>query len=347
MIKLEVVLKTIYIDPSYAAFNEDKLFDLSDPILNRDDQLLAMSRLRDVVKDNGYHLTTADRLQLGPDNGGGDYYSMGLRPDNALLQAHNIKSCGYVLMEPPVVAPDLYANLSSISKQFERVYLHNTHGNGYSLAGIRKESLRKLYWPIPYRGVLTKHWSRRDRSKKIVAINGHHKPISKNQELYSKRIEALSVFSKYDAADLYGRGWDSWLTGCNLWIPYLLNRSSLMKIFRGSSKSKYETLSGYDFCLCFENMRMDGYITEKIFDCLYAGTIPLYLGAEDVTAYIPDNIFVDCRKFYSWEDLLKHVQSMSTDDINLMRDAGKDFMQSKNISPYFHSLDNIFLNQTI
>ena len=338
--------RSIYIDPSYAAFGADKLFDLSDPILNRDDQLLAMARLREAVLRQGANITTADRLLVQQGVQEGDYYSMGLRPDMAELQARNIKLRGCLLMEPPVVAPVLYRDLPGITKQFERVYVHNTHGDGYSLDGVRKDTLRKLYWPIPYRGVIEQHWNKRERSRKIVAINGHHKPISKNHELYSKRIEALAIFSKHDAADLYGRGWDRWMTGCSLWMPYLLHRRSLLKIFRGPSKSKYETLSAYTFCLCLENMRMDGYVTEKIFDCLYAGTIPLYLGAEDITTYIPEEAFIDCRKFDRWDTLLDYVQSMSAASIGLMREAGRAFMESDKILPYYHSLEDIVLGST-
>lgn len=338
--------RSIYIDPSYAAFGADKLFDLSDPILNRDDQLLAMARLREAALQQGAHITTADRLLVQGGVQEGDYYSMGLRPDMAALQARNIKLCGYLLMEPPVVAPSLYAALPSITTQFECVYVHNTHGDGYSLDGVRKDALRKLYWPIPYRGVIEQHWNKQERSRKIVAINGHHKPISKNRELYSKRIEALAIFSKHDAADLYGRGWDRWMTGCSLWMPYLLHRRYLLKIFRGPSQSKYETLSAYTFCLCLENMRMDGYVTEKIFDCLYAGTIPLYLGAEDITTYIPEDAFIDCRKFDRWDILLDYVQSMSATSIGLMREAGRTFMESDKILPYYHSLEDIVLGST-
>jgi hypothetical protein len=63
-------------------------------------------------------------------------------------------------------------------------------------------------------------------------------------------------------------------------------------------------------------MAMNGYITEKIFDCLYAGTIPLYLGALDISKYIPSTVYVDCRKFSSWSAMWEEVRSMSDNPIN-------------------------------
>ena len=101
----------------------------------------------------------------------------------------------------------------------------------------------------------------------------------------------------------------------------------------------------YYFCLCFENMRMDGYVTEKLFDCLYAGTIPLYLGAGDITSYVPAKAFIDCRNFSNWEDLRVYVLSLSQSEIDAMRDAGKDFMESDEILPFFNSFENIVFNQ--
>lgn len=42
----------------------------------------------------------------------------------------------------------------------------------------------------------------------------------------------------------------------------------------------------YKFVLCIENSYSDGYITEKIFNCLYAQTIPLYMGSTKILNYI-------------------------------------------------------------
>jgi hypothetical protein len=64
---------------------------------------------------------------------------------------------------------------------------------------------------------------------------------------------------------------------------------------------------------------MDGYITEKIFDCLYAGTIPLYLGAPDILKYVPADVFVDCRKYSSWTDMWNDVVKLTPETIYSMK----------------------------
>ncbi|MGI0011511.1 MAG: glycosyltransferase family 10 domain-containing protein, partial [Nitrosopumilaceae archaeon] len=89
-------------------------------------------------------------------------------------------------------------------------------------------------------------------------------------------------------------------------------------------------------------MTMDGYITEKIFDCLYAGTIPLYLGAPDISEIIPDNAYVDCRKFSSWHQMWDEICNMPENQIESMRQAGLDFLTSKNGLRFYNSLNDIF-----
>ena len=44
-------------------------------------------------------------------------------------------------------------------------------------------------------------------------------------------------------------------------------------------------------------MVLERWITEKIFDCFYAGTIPVYLGAPDVARWLPPECFIDMRRF--------------------------------------------------
>lgn len=334
----------IYIDPSYPVFNQDKLFDLSDPLLNRDDQLLPFHRLREHLRLRGKSVHTADYL-LSRDPGTkvrSGYFSLGIlnnyeriaREDRATLKA-------FVIMEPPVVAPHLYQALPELTSAFERVYVHNVDGDGYSLAGVQQEKLRRLYWPLPYGKVLEPWWSQRDRMQRIVVINGSHRPVSFDREQYSTRIDAMTALAPLAALDLFGRGWERWWSREARWMPYWRNRGTLMSIYKGACVSKFEVLQRYKFCLCFENMAMNGYITEKLFDCLYAGTIPLYLGAPDILRYVPENVFIDCRKYRSWNEMWDEVKNMPASRVDSMRDAGRQFLGSELVRPFVDSLLNL------
>ena len=71
-------------------------------------------------------------------------------------------------------------------------------------------------------------------------------------------------------------------------------------------------LCNYKFTLCYENeSSLRGLISEKIFDCFYARTIPVFLGASNVQDYFPKDCYVDRREFSSYEELDKYLQNMS------------------------------------
>ncbi len=79
-----------------------------------------------------------------------------------------------------------------------------------------------------------------------------------------------------------------------------------------SGKEKLSVLKKYRFCICFENTHTTkGYITEKIFHCFAAGTVPVYWGPDNIENYIPLDSFIDYRDFQSDEELYLVLKSMS------------------------------------
>ena len=49
--------------------------------------------------------------------------------------------------------------------------------------------------------------------------------------------------------------------------------------------------------LCFENETFPGYLTEKLFDPLFVGAVPLYAGDPLATEWFDSDSFVDCIHF--------------------------------------------------
>jgi hypothetical protein len=334
----------IYIDPSYSSFNADGLFNLSDTALNRDDQLKPFFRLREFLNSSGINVQTADFLvsDSSKNEKNSDYISLGILENyESIFINKKAHLAAFVIMEPPVVAPHLYAELPKLTKLFDRVYIHNIHGDGYSLKGVDKNKLHKMFYPVPYNDVIPKYWDNKKRMKRIVVINGSHNPHSRGREQYSLRIKAMSELAKAGVVDLYGVGWNRWWSRSAFWLPYWTNFRSLMSIYKGKCASKFEVLQNYEFCLCFENMSMDGYITEKMFDCLYVGTIPLYVGPPDIFKYIPEDVFVDCRKYSSWKEMWEDVSSMSPEEIETMKFAGRNFLKSDEASKFYNAINNV------
>ena len=72
------------------------------------------------------------------------------------------------------------------------------------------------------------------------------------------------------------------------------------------------------FAFCFENSdSYCGYITEKIFDAFFSGTIPIYFGAPDIQDYIPKNCYIDYRQFHSTDELVKKLKSIVEENYNI------------------------------
>jgi len=334
----------VFIDPAYKAYYENRLFDASNTVLNRDDTLMPFIRMRDALRAQNKTVTTADYLHSSQDlNLCGEYYSFGLLDNiDSLLRKKNIVLKAFVVFEPPVVAPELYMALPKLTRLFERVYVHNVIGDGYSLHNVEAHKLHKLYWPQPNDDVINRFWTRAPRLSRVVIINGNHKPRSRASELYSKRIDVMVELAKMGMVDLYGRGWKKWYSRASLWLPYWQNKRQILSIYKGPCDSKLDVLSQYDFCLCFENMQMHGYITEKLFDCLYAGTIPIYLGAQDISHFIPKEAYIDFRQYSSITELCNSLLTMTECDIQGYRQAGRLFLQSSAGMRFYNAIETIF-----
>lgn len=332
--------QAVFIDPSSDHFLQDRLFDIDDHDLNRDGTLLPFIRLKEHLAAQGVPAFTADKLRNGAERRTvNHYWSLGITDHYRKLAAErDVRLRGFLLMEPPLVRPDLYASLPEITAAFDAVYVHNTVGDGYSLDNVMRHKLRPLFWPQPYDDVLATYWDNTQRHNKLVVIAGNHNPGLRKPELYSERIKAVAELSDHQGIDLFGRGWERWWSRQSLWWPYWRYRRQIMGNYHGACVSKWTVLSAYRFCLCYENMPMTGYVTEKLFDCLYAGTVPVYWGAPNIASIMPSSAYVDMRRFKTRPEMLDYIQSMSESEWQGMRDAGRQFILTRGAELYYNSL---------
>jgi alpha(1,3/1,4) fucosyltransferase len=331
----------IIVDPPSEAFYNNNFF--VDSVFNRDDCLLPNIRLKAFLNEQNIGIDTFDMM---PTEGRVDYYSFGILSNiDYCLEQKEVKMKAFFIMEPPCVMPELYDQLPRLTKIFENVYIHNTWGSGYSLEGVDKDKLKKLYWAQSYNYVLENYWSNKKKIKKVVVINANKKPKKSSNELYSERIKAVVQLSKHDYVDLYGMNWDRLLSTTTFWPPFIFNRSKILSVYKGVAKSKHEVLSKYDFCLCYENDIVDSYITEKIFDCFYSGTIPIYLGPSDIDKYIPKEAFIDARSFDNYTEMYKYLSKLSDEQKNRYVLQGRRFIEGKGMNKFFNSLIDIFTKE--
>ncbi len=152
-------------------------------------------------------------------------------------------------------------------------------------------------------------------NKKLCSLVLSNKSSTHPSSIYHERIKAIKFFEEYAPKDfdLYGWGWDK----------------DKFKSYKGTSINKIDTLKNYKFSICYENSKdVKGYITEKIFDCFQAATIPIYLGADNIADYIPENCFIDKRKFKSYNELYIYLKTMTKEEYLTYLENIKDFLNS-------------------
>lgn len=210
----------------------------------------------------------------------------------------------------------------------------------------RSSSASKKYFKIllPKSSVGIKTKPKKFKEKKfLVIINKNTCPFypfqllsSFGRELYTERIKAIEFFQRTIPGkfSLYGRGWNK---------PKKYNLTELIfgykkyLTYKGEVDDKIKLLSNFKYCLCFENLTdTNGYITEKIFDCLKAKCVPIYWGASDIGKYIPKNCFIDFRDFRDYGKLLNYITSLDESAYNnYIKNIQKLLSNKKFINTWF------------
>jgi hypothetical protein len=167
----------------------------------------------------------------------------------------------------------------SIYKEFKKVFTW--------CPNLGVDNAVKMYWPQkitePYKG---------EKTKFLCIINNITKKCDYYKELYSERKKAIEYFG--DRIDVYGHGYRP--------IP-----------------NKYEVMKDYKFAICFENVRdLPGYVTEKIFDCFKAGTVPIYWGNDE--GYI-NAMYIDYGKIKDFKKLDNLLTNMDETTYSSFREG--------------------------
>lgn len=149
--------------------------------------------------------------------------------------------------------------------------------------------------------------------------------LFRDLQLHDARLEVLEQLAQRGGVDIYGSDWDRFDHLPMKWQDRL---KPLKDRFLGPCDEKIAVMMRYRFGIAFENAGYPGYLTEKIIDAMAAGTVPVYLGAPDVSDHIPASCFVDVRKVGSAVAVCERLSCMSDMEAEAIRDAGITFMRS-------------------
>lgn len=79
--------------------------------------------------------------------------------------------------------------------------------------------------------------------------------------------------------------------------------------------AKRRLLGQYKFSLAFENSSCPDYVTEKFYDPLVAGSVPVYLGAPNIDHFAPgEHSYINAAGFDSPRHLAEYLNHLNNDD---------------------------------
>ncbi|TVT38269.1 hypothetical protein FNT36_18900 [Hymenobacter setariae] len=90
---------------------------------------------------------------------------------------------------------------------------------------------------------------------------------------------------------------------------------------------KLTVIRSYRFVVCYENTSTPGYISEKLFDCLFAGCVPVYLGEPNIKQFVPQDCFIDRRAFSTDAELARFLSQMPYTEYSKYIAAMRQFVQ--------------------
>lgn len=116
----------------------------------------------------------------------------------------------------------------------------------------------------------------------------------------SHRQEYLAELMKYTEIDSYGKLFKN--------MPLIEDKGE---------SSLLEIISEYKFVIGFENAIAKDYVTEKFYNPLLAGTVPVYKGAQNIHDFAPGkNSFLDVNVFDSPVRLAEYMESCYKNEAN-------------------------------
>ena len=308
-------------------YKNNRLFNINDEISNRDNCLYHWHILKNKFIEYGIELTTYDQY---PDSN----YSIIIfsdLPDSSQFNFNSISNTNkhlyLILFESELIKPNNWDRKNH--KYFNKIFTWNDEI-------VDAKKYIKFYWPNKIPNEIDFDLSKKNKFCTMIIA---HKFKSHPLELYTERVKAIRWFEKNHPQefDLYGIGWDRYyfkgaLSRLNGYKFLTKALKPQYPSYKGAVKTKREILQKYKFAICYENARdIPGYITEKIFDCFFAGCVPIYYGAPNVTEHIPEDTFIDRRNFRTYDELYSYLKKMPDREYMEYLDAIKDFIKSDKI----------------
>ena len=331
---------------------KDDLFDVNSP-RNRDDCLAPFRVLRDKAIALDIQLHTIDVLlekNIKP------HFNLYIE-SVPIIQIENCKNY-LIRFETELTVP--CNGDPEYLKQFDGIFTWDLNLLGLETKDPFIEQINNIpRYPFCYANALPKAFhpdlvanpgfADRNIFCTLIGSNRHANVID-SRELYSERVKVIRWFEANAPKEfvLFGNGWRMPQKRLGAFgkfryrlekIPSILLGKPAFPCYQGAITSKYEVLTRSRFSICFENAKdMRGYITEKIFDCFFAGCVPIYWGEPNIQAVIPSTCFIDFRDFLGLPDpyasLYEFIGTISEEKFIQYQYAARNFLSSPEFFPF-------------
>lgn len=152
--------------------------------------------------------------------------------------------------------------------------------------------------PIPY----SEYFTTNEKPLKLSEKKGNlAAAFISNCHDNNHRLGYVKKLMKYMKVDSYGS------CANNAQIPSKWKRKT-------RDKTKEAVISHYKFTLAFENSNDWDYVTEKLYQPLRYGSVPICRGCPNVEDFAPPNSFIDANKFQSPQKLAEYINYLDTHD---------------------------------
>ena len=239
-------------------------------------------------------------------------------------------SCNYkilIMRECNVIMPKLWRK--ETINQYDYVFTYNTK----YFKKIKTQS-KIIEYLMPRKLDLDNSFYRKKRPFDYCMF-ASNKFSYHADELYSERVRVINFFNdnKIPNFHLYGPDWNRFI------IKYpilsfisrkLITIKKYLSIYKGIATNKIKIASKYKFCFCYENRKnFNGHVSEKIFDAMRAGCVPIYWGPKDIDKYLDKSTYIDASKFKSINDIYCYTQSLNKNDIDRLKKNIRNFLIHK------------------
>ena len=187
-------------------------------------------------------------------------------------------------------------------------------------------------------------WNNRETRISMIAANKVSPTSNSNYKLRRQLAKQLTS----DALNVYGPLWNS-----SIWpkarhriavLYAAMGQGTFPNLFEvygnfwrtypnalGEIRDKHEVLTKSKFALVIENS--NDVITEKLFDALINGAIPLYVGPDLSKAGLPENLAIQIKQDET--NILKVTEEISRDLAEKILATGQEFILSETFRTYF------------